>query len=104
MLVSCYTTAPDLKRCKRCGTTKQRYDFLGDDNSKDGLKSCCRECTWGPSQVTRKRCGKCGKTKGGVEFSKDKSKPDGLQSWCSRCRRAYLRDRRDRLRASPDRP
>ncbi|MCH8006670.1 MAG: hypothetical protein IH888_10630 [Planctomycetes bacterium] len=33
-----------------------------------------------------------------------KDRYDGLQVWCRVCFLAYLRDRRDRLRASPARP
>lgn len=104
-----------MKRCSKCGETKDLNSFYKDKNRGDGLYTYCKECSsmdrkayyesnkgrlqaaardWHRTNASRvavvvetKHCPKCDTTKSASEFDKDRSQLTGLRNWCKECRK-----------------
>lgn len=101
-------THVDGKKCSKCGSFKERPEFIRDKRSADGLASWCKKCNseknkkWA-ARVSKqfdiipkvkpqfKTCGKCKSEKPQDRFGQHKTSKDGLQSWCKDCINGYSR-------------
>jgi len=78
-----------MKKCSKCGETKELDEFFKSSQSKDNHRSCCKKCDLSRKidyiEVEYKKCAKCSKTKSNKEFSKSVNSKTGLKSHCKSC-------------------
>lgn len=89
------------KRCPKCKTTKPVSEFYKSKQTKDGLRSWCKECFKAgtrtdyhkrppkPRSLEPKRCSSCGEIKPADQFDSKPKGGDGLDTRCKACMSAY---------------
>lgn len=99
-----------VKKCPKCGRTKDLSEFHRESRARDGRQTNCKECAnttlklWQrknrlPARrafrtETEKQCSRCGRWKPFDQFNKNRAEKDGHQSMCRVCQRAYEKARK----------
>lgn len=90
---------PAIKKCAKCGETKESAEFYPNRREKDRLSRRCIACSAAGRDAlaakyaerpptAEKKCSKCGAVKPSSCFSLDRAHPTGLQSKCRDCAKA----------------
>lgn len=93
------------KKCSKCKQIKQDIFFSKNNNSKDKLSSCCKECDKKRHEenkniniiITKKICTKCKIEKDVSYFCKNITNINGYKSCCKDCDKKFRLNNKEKL-------